>query len=88
MPKDITNQVYSNTCFINVCSGITLTKLVGVIVLGFSRSEVFVVCSCHLLKHQDVYITSIYIWSMNFLFLWPGLLLQDVFGTSPPRFLA
>ena len=25
------------------CSGITLTKLVGVIVLGFARSEIFVV---------------------------------------------
>jgi hypothetical protein len=34
----------------SVFSGITLTKLVGVIVLGFSRSEVFVVRACDLLK--------------------------------------
>ncbi|KAH0929934.1 hypothetical protein HID58_015661 [Brassica napus] len=45
----------------SVFSGITLTKLVGVIVLGFARSEVFVVCSCHLLKHQDVYYFKMYL---------------------------
>lgn len=70
------------------CSGITLTKLVGVIVLAFARSQVFVVCDSLLCFHHCYKLLIETFCCLINLHAFTGLLLPDVSRSSYPWFPA
>ncbi|GJN26729.1 hypothetical protein PR202_gb14687 [Eleusine coracana subsp. coracana] len=75
----------------SVFSGITLTKLVGVIVLRFAKSEVFVV------YYFQMYLALVLIGFLHgliflpvsircFEFMWPSPKIHETYGTKPCTF--